>query len=1033
MSDISSAFQLSLNGKEAELASMLQSRRIDAAACQTTGMYSGWSLLHAAASKGHMRIVQMLLAAGAPASACNPKSKTPAQVAHEKGHSAVAALLQQAEASPAPTPAPSAPVPVPAPAPAPLEPAPDAPAPAPAPSPEAGSGGGGGGGFGAPPSEERPNKVSVMAHAPPPSAGGVMHAGPFAPGMALSTQSPFVRLPTQARPEPSTLASSTLTTTLAADSEPATFASTSEPIAAAFSLIDANGDGVLSRAEVIKACRASERVLTLLGLPKTIRQEDGSRDAVLGGGFGNGLGGGLRAAGVGGAGVGGDLVAASSVSSPAAWSWLDDGDRWKPYEGALAASIEGAFGDANRGTVDLYAVSTGAGAAGRHRSTYVINFDDLMQYNLRTRHGRPVRREVPADPVVDGTWEWQDTDSSWKAYHPSACGQIALARRAGRQGTLLHAGGWKYWVDLKRSVQINMSTHTERPIRHRAGGQPRMALPGSDLSPELQPLAQLNAFPGDLLAPPPYWSQPDSQDGAGSSSSSSPVRRLTSGGLQQELRPESPVFQEVLQMLRDSGTDLASHHLSAIYCVENRDFFREYQARRTTMLSLPRLNERWLWHGTDKASIPLILANGFLRDFNTRGAHGKGVYFARQATYSLSPTYSKIDPNTGEHYLLLCRVLMGEACVGSSGMERPTQKPNSSAMHESMVDRLPVEQSQIVVLSAGSDKQAYPEFVLKFQSRDEGGAFGGGRRGGGRRCGSVFGGGFGGIGGGGGGGGRGRGGGPGGSVFGGGFGGNGGGGGGGRGRGGGPGGSVFGNGGPGSAFGFTPAPAATVGSFAFRPIAVPPSGAKAAALPFARAPCLPLNRKPQIVRPVDDPMSVLHSARQRQHERRAWDDPNAETAKAEREMENFYESVYRETSDACAAGRGVGEKLKEVLSNLQEQQKVRDKVRDAARTKEPQEASRNAREEEEAVRADQEKNRQEADAMMADSDAAASVVADEKVGGAEKFVKDSTSTETLPSMPDSAASEEVVLEETGAPEASTRGSAQAGGRGTQGG
>ena len=100
MSDsIRRAFQLCQNGAEAELESMLQSRTIDAAAFQTTGMYSGWSLLHAAASKGHMRIVQMLLAAGAPASACNPKSKTPAQVAHEKGHSAVAALLQQAEAS----------------------------------------------------------------------------------------------------------------------------------------------------------------------------------------------------------------------------------------------------------------------------------------------------------------------------------------------------------------------------------------------------------------------------------------------------------------------------------------------------------------------------------------------------------------------------------------------------------------------------------------------------------------------------------------------------------------------------------------------------------------------------------------------------------------------------------------------------------------------------------------------------------------------------------------------------------------------
>jgi hypothetical protein len=46
----------------------------------------------------------------------------------------------------------------------------------------------------------------------------------------------------------------------------------------AFRLIDKNGNGVLSRAEVIKACRASERVHTLLGLPKNIRQEDGTRD-----------------------------------------------------------------------------------------------------------------------------------------------------------------------------------------------------------------------------------------------------------------------------------------------------------------------------------------------------------------------------------------------------------------------------------------------------------------------------------------------------------------------------------------------------------------------------------------------------------------------------------------------------------------------------------------------------------------------------------------------------------------------------------
>ena len=50
-------------------------------------------------------------------------------------------------------------------------------------------------------------------------------------------------------------------------------------IAEAFTTIDANCDGVLSRSEVIKACRSSERVRLLLGLPRVIRQEDGTRDA----------------------------------------------------------------------------------------------------------------------------------------------------------------------------------------------------------------------------------------------------------------------------------------------------------------------------------------------------------------------------------------------------------------------------------------------------------------------------------------------------------------------------------------------------------------------------------------------------------------------------------------------------------------------------------------------------------------------------------------------------------------------------------
>ena len=61
------------------------------------------------------------------------------------------------------------------------------------------------------------------------------------------------------------------------------FRSTREPlhniIARAFAKIDKNGNGELSRAEVIKACKADAELRAMLNLPQHIREGDGSREA----------------------------------------------------------------------------------------------------------------------------------------------------------------------------------------------------------------------------------------------------------------------------------------------------------------------------------------------------------------------------------------------------------------------------------------------------------------------------------------------------------------------------------------------------------------------------------------------------------------------------------------------------------------------------------------------------------------------------------------------------------------------------------
>ncbi len=93
------AFTLALAGATTELASLLRSGAVSASAVRPDGMYRSWSLLHAAASKGHTACVQELLSQGAEPAHVNAQGKTPAQQAEAKGFSALAALIESSQAT----------------------------------------------------------------------------------------------------------------------------------------------------------------------------------------------------------------------------------------------------------------------------------------------------------------------------------------------------------------------------------------------------------------------------------------------------------------------------------------------------------------------------------------------------------------------------------------------------------------------------------------------------------------------------------------------------------------------------------------------------------------------------------------------------------------------------------------------------------------------------------------------------------------------------------------------------------------------
>ena len=90
--------------------------------------------------------------------------------------------------------------------------------------------------------------------------------------------------------------------------------------------------------------------------------------------------------------------------------------------------------------------------------------------------------------------------------------------------------------------------------------------------------------------------------------------------------------------------------------------------------------------------------------------YGKGVYFARDASYSASDQYSPRDGN-GYKHMFLAKVLTGEFTVGNQQYITPPAKSTSGLdLYDSVVNN--TSNPQIFVIFA--DAQAYPDYLITF-------------------------------------------------------------------------------------------------------------------------------------------------------------------------------------------------------------------------------------------------------------------------------------------------------------------------------
>ena len=119
-----------------------------------------------------------------------------------------------------------------------------------------------------------------------------------------------------------------------------------------------------------------------------------------------------------------------------------------------------------------------------------------------------------------------------------------------------------------------------------------------------------------------------------------------------------------------------------------------------------------LFHGCGPDVVDKILQQGFNRSFCGKNAtfYGKGVYFARDASYSSYPLYSPAD-GRGLQTIFAVRVGVGAWSKGVKDALTPdVRDARRNLLYDTTVDNM----ADPSIFVTYHDAQAYPEYRIRF-------------------------------------------------------------------------------------------------------------------------------------------------------------------------------------------------------------------------------------------------------------------------------------------------------------------------------
>lgn len=223
----------------------------------------------------------------------------------------------------------------------------------------------------------------------------------------------------------------------------------------------------------------------------------------------------------------------------------------------------------------------------------------------------------------------------------------------------------------------------------------------------------------------------------GTSSSGAPARRVVGSLTEGHVGPNAtlelvmPAAKDHAAVLQQCGELLHELDVVAVWKVHNPFLEARFElVRQQTEFhnkfyeGSAGANVQALFHGTDADTMAKILARGFNRSYGGRNglAFGRGVYFARGATYSVNPRYAR--PNgQGVQHVMLCDVVVGDSGKGRAGLLEPPLRNDddpAEGFYDTAVDR--VDAPSVVV--AFEDSQAVARYVIAVTAKARPAAFG---------------------------------------------------------------------------------------------------------------------------------------------------------------------------------------------------------------------------------------------------------------------------------------------------------------------